>query len=96
MHTIALLGSGHVGVDLNVDKLQQTLRVENDLRPYLGNRDIEIHVEAENGARKKNDEHRKRGILEVGHLDLHGSEFYPPSNGRVDGGRFKADSLPIS
>lgn len=63
---------------------------------YLGDGDVEVEAEAEDGAREEDDEDGECGVLEVGHLDLHGSELDSPSNRGVHGRRLETDGLPIS
>jgi hypothetical protein len=46
----------------------------------LGNRHIEVEIQAQDRPREKNDEHREGSVLEIGHLNLHGSEFYSPTD----------------
>lgn len=57
--------------------------------------DVEIQVEAQDGAGHEHDEDTKRRVLEVGDLDLHAAELDAPANIRVWRGRLEAHVLPI-
>jgi len=61
----------------------------------LGNREIEVEVQAQDRPRKENDEDREGGVLEIRHLNFHGSEFHSPTDRGTNRRRFEPDGLPI-
>lgn len=58
--------------------------------------DVEVQIEGEDGSRDEHHEYAECRVLEIGYLDLHGSELHPPSDVDVGWGRFKAHVLPVS
>lgn len=61
----------------------------------LGNRHIKVEVQAQDRSREENHENREGSVLEIGHLYLHRSEFYSPTNRGTDRRRFEPHGLPI-
>lgn len=65
------------------------------MRTHLGDGHVKVQVETQDGPGQQDDEHRVRGVFEIGELDLHAPELDPPSDGRVDGRRLEPHRLPI-
>ena len=61
----------------------------------LGNRQVEVEVQAQDRSREENDEHREGCVLEIGHLYFHRPELYSPTDRGANWGRFEPDGLPI-
>ena len=59
----------------------------------LGNRQIEAEIHAHHRPRKENDEHREGSVLEIGHLNFHRPELYPPTDRRINWRGFELHGL---
>jgi hypothetical protein len=61
----------------------------------LGNGNIEVGAEAEDGAGEEDDEDGEGGVLKVGELDFHRSELDPPADVAVGRRWLEAHCLPV-
>ena len=61
----------------------------------LRDRDIEVQVERQDGARDEHDEDGESCIFEVCDLDFHGSELHAPADVVPSGRGLEADVLPV-
>lgn len=60
-----------------------------------GDGDVEVEAEAEDGAGDEDDEDGEGGVLEVGHLDLHGAELDAPPDVGARRRRLEPHVLPV-
>jgi len=61
----------------------------------LGNRNVEVQVEAEDRSGDQNEEDRKGGVLIIGNLDLHGTKLDTPANVVAWWWRLETHVLPV-